>query len=415
MLRRFYHGWIVVAATIVMLTLIVGSTFSSYSLYVLPVAEEFKLSRADANSGVILLNLGVAAVSPFLGRLLDRMSARYVMVAASVAFAAAMVVIANSHSLWLTAAVLALVLPFGFQGAGPLVGPVLIARWFTAHRTRAMVISQIGFSVGGLVVPPVVAALIEAQGWRNALMIVGLATGTVLLALALTLRERPGPDDREVGPGIEAAPASVSASAPLKVAAILGSAQLWTITFGCGSAVAMGSALVVSFVPVARAEGLSTLEGASLISLMSGCGIAAKLVYAVFADRIDKILLMAAIFLLGAAVYAALHLSDSYAVLIVSAGVLGVIGGVTSPTFFALLADRFGPASFGTASGLAVPINAILGLVAIRYAGEVFDRTGGYDFMFVSFVALHVLAAALIFATKFTRNLAERAAAEAAS
>ena len=406
-MARYYYGWVVVAASMVMFALTVGSTFSSYSLFVLPVAEEFKLSRADANSGIILLNLGVAAVSPFLGRLLDRMRTRHVMMAASIAFGLALVVLANSRSIWLNMAVLALVLPFGFQGAGPLSAPFLIARWFTAQRTRAMVISQIGLSLGGLLVPPLVATLIEGLGWRAALTILGVATGAILFAISLTLRERPGSDDHEVRSTSQSASAAAPAAAPLKVGAILRSAQLWTMTLGIGSAVGMGSSLLVSIVPVARAEGLSTLQGASLISIMSGAGIAAKLLYSVVADRLDKILLLTGLFLFGAAIYAGLHFSADYGALVVCAVGLGIIGGITSPIFFALLADRFGPTSYGTASGLAIPINSLLGVVMVRYAGEVFDRTGGYDFMFVSYAALHLIAAALIFATRFTRNLAE--------
>ena len=67
-------------------------------------------------------------------------------------------------------------------------------------------------------------------------------------------------------------------------------------------------------------------------------------------------------------------------------------------------ADRFGAPSFGTVTGLTVPVVAALGVMSMRYAGEVYDRTGGYDLLFVTFAVLNIVAAGAIFATRFTRG-----------
>jgi len=46
------------------------------------------------------------------------------------------------------------------------------------------------------------------------------------------------------------------------------------------------------------------------------------------------------------------------------------------------------------------PLLALVGALCVRYAGEVFDRTGGYDFAFLSFVASQAFAALLMFGTR---------------
>jgi nitrate/nitrite transporter NarK len=38
----------------------------------------------------------------------------------------------------------------------------------------------------------------------------------------------------------------------------------------------------------------------------------------------------------------------------------------------------------------------IIGAVCVRYAGEVYDRTGSYNLMFITFVAAQVVAAVLM-------------------
>jgi hypothetical protein len=50
---------------------------------------------------------------------------------------------------------------------------------------------------------------------------------------------------------------------------------------------------------------------------------------------------------------------------------------------------------------LMAPIVAVVSAVAVRFAGEVYDRTAGYDVMFYTFIVTQLLATALIFSTRF--------------
>lgn len=393
-------------------TLVMGATFSTYGLFVLPVAAEFHLSRADANTGLAILNVGAAVLSPFLGPLLDRVSARRVMLVSCVLFMAGFAVIARSHSLWLNVAVLALVLPFATKGAGTLTAPLLVVRWFTVQRGRAVALSQLGLSLGGFVVAPAVGALIQGYGWRNALMVMGVGAGALMFAIALVIRERPGPDDHEGGSAPPAGVAGVAAAPRLmSVGQILKAPAFWTISLSCGLAAAVSGALLVTIAPLGREQGLSMMQAASLISIMSACGIGAKLLLAVVADRIDRVVLLTILFAAGALLNAGLMFSQTYGQLLAAAAGLGLINAAMIPVQYALFADRFGPASFGTVTGLRIPLSALLGVVGLRYAGEVFDRTGGYEVMFVTFIVVQLVAAATIFATRLAPRTATLATA----
>ena len=406
-MKTFYYGWVVVAAAATIFTLVLGSTFSVYGLFVLPVSEEFNLSRANANTGVILLNTGSALLSPFLGRLLDRVSARRLIMLSGLMFAASLAIISRSSSIWLDAAVLALMLSFACKGAGTLTAPLLVVRWFTVQRGRATAIAQLGMSLGGLLLPPVVGFLIETTGWRNALLITGVGAGAAIFAIGAAIRERPGPGDREVA----AAPAPASATGapsgkpdagPMKLGAILSAPEFWIINIGCSMASSILTAVTITLAPLGREQGLSVVQAATLISAMAACGVCGKLVLAAVADRIDKIVLLTIVFLLGAVVNAGLMVSDGHVQLLIAAGSLGLVGSAVLPMKYALLADRFGSSSFGTVAGFGVPVSAVIGIVAVRYAGEVFDRTGGYDLLFVTFVVVEIAAALAILALRFT-------------
>lgn len=63
---RIYYGWYIVAISVVILTLLLGSTYHSFGVFVLPVSEDFGLSRAETNTALILFSLGNAICAPIM-------------------------------------------------------------------------------------------------------------------------------------------------------------------------------------------------------------------------------------------------------------------------------------------------------------------------------------------------------------
>jgi len=382
-------------------TLVMGVTYSAYGLFVIPVSEEYGLSRADANSGLIILNIGVSVLSPFLGRALDVIAARTIMLLAGIAFIASYCILAWSGSLWLAVAVYALILPFAVKGTGTLTAPLLVARWFTANRARAMTLSQLGYSGGGLLIPPIVGYLIASYGWRTALFAIGAGAGLILLGIALAIRERPGPGELEQAPPQASTGQQADDRQPTEVAmplrAVIMSPRFWALSLGCGLPSAAGTGLLVSFVPLGREGGLSLVQAASLISAMSASGIVAKVLIALVADRIDRIVLLTGMFIAGGVLNIGLYACEGYLPLLGVAIGLGFATSAIIPLQYAVAAERFGVASFGVVVGLIVPVTAVLGILSIRASGEIYDRTGGYDLMCLIFAAVHLIAAAIVF------------------
>lgn len=406
-MQRIYYGWFIVAASMLVYMLVIGGTFSAFGLFVQPVSAELDLSRADMNTGMIFLNFGSAILAPFVGRILDRTSLKKVMIVSAILIGASLAALGLSQSLWLSALIISLPLAAGIMGAGTLTMSVLLARWFVIYRGRAMTLAVIGLSLGSIVVVPIVGWLIEVEGWRAALLILGATLGVLLLLISLAIRVQPGPDDVEsqtASPSqANAAAASRQPSTPPPAMSLVGMPQFWTIALGVGLGLAVPQALMITIVPLALETGLSMMQAASLVSVAGVSAIAAKLVLAFIADRLDRILLVTALVSLGVLPNAMLLVSESYALLLVSAAVMGVTTATITPIYYALLADRFGLAAFGSARGLIAPITAVIGAAGIRFIGEVFDRTGHYDVGFGVFIVVDLVAAGLLFATRYTR------------
>jgi MFS family permease len=406
--RQVYYGWYVVAITIVIFTVLVGSIFSAFGVFVLPVSAELKLSRAEMNTAIGLVSFGNAALAPFVGWLLDRVAAKSVMVVCSIVYGVSMVTLGLAHILWLSTLVLVLGIPLAYLGAGSLSATLLIARWFTARRGRAMMLTGLGLSLGSLIGPPAIGLLVEANGWRTSLIILGVGLGALLVGLAVIVRERPGPNDveltREPVPGMHPSEEGRRAPLPMKVLAILQMPQFWTMSVSTAVAMGVFTTIAISLIPLARAHGLSMLEATGLMSVMGAAAIVGALLFAPIADRVDRVSLLSVLFLLGVLLNAVLLSGDRYVILLAAAITLGVATGTATPTFYALLADRFRTSSFGTVRGISFLLIGAFAVIELRFGGALFDRTGDYRATFGAAIALSVAAAALMLTTRFTRR-----------
>jgi MFS family permease len=402
---RIYYGWYIVALSILALMLTIGSTMNSYGMYVLPASEDLGLSRADVNTGLILINLGMAALAPIVGRMLDIYPIRWIMCGGALMFGASFLILGLSHNVWLSAFALALPLPLGIAGIGHLAMTTVVARWFKAQLGRAMALAMMGMSAGTVVMAPTIGYLIEALGWRMCLIVLGGAFTCVFLVIVLLVRERPGPNDIEPGsekiaPPEGGEPVQPALGKPLAVMELLRMPIFWVLSLSVALCLSVLQTTVISIVPIAQEGGISVTKAATLLSVLGACSLAGKALLAVIGDWIDRVFSLSLIFVFVGLSSGALLLGNSYEILLFCAAMQGLAAAAITPIFMALLAERIGAASFGTANGAAALIMSVSAAIMVRLGGEIYDRTGGYDAMFIAFVAISLVAAVLVLGSK---------------
>lgn len=397
-----YYGWYITAALGLILTIVVGSTLNAFGLFVLPVSKEFGLSRADINTAFILLNVGIAVIAPFIGRALDRFPAKRIMLIATLCLGFAFTVLSLSRSLWLSGFIMLVPLPIAFLAAGTITYSIVLARWFSLQRGRAIMLAQVGAPLGSITVAPLVAWLIAVEGWRTALATMGGVGTVILLLLLLVIRERPGPGESESGPvSPEVAQARVAAEPekPARVKDLLSTSLFWMTAFGYALPICLAQAMAVTIVPLAMESGIGTTQAATLVSISGAAAIFGNLAMSSIADKFDRTKLLVFFALLGVGMGVLPLLGHSYFLLATTGVIIGLSTGTMAPIFYATFADRFGVPSFGTVRGLIQPISAVMNALAVRFAGEVFDRTGEYALLFQTMIAVQLLAAVLIYFT----------------
>ena len=148
-----FDGWRVVGVMFAAQALTVGVTGYAYSLFLKPIGEEFGIDPARLGLGQSGLMFAMMLVGPLLGVALDRYSIRALVIAGAVTFAAGLALLAAASSLVWMAVAYCLIIGVGSLLAGPVSANKLVVSWFMRMRGRALGVSSVGTSAGGVLLP----------------------------------------------------------------------------------------------------------------------------------------------------------------------------------------------------------------------------------------------------------------------
>ena len=382
---HWYYGWTVIGVAMLFKGVLFGVTFYSFTLYANEwlADPDIEVSAATVMLGSSLVMMMSGFISPLLGRALDHVSIRHFICLGATMTAIGMVLVAHATAFWQILAVYTCLLPFGIVLTGPLSAQTLTVKWFDGRRGTAMGIVTTGTSIGGFLVPVLIAYLFAETDWRTGHLVIA-ATVLVLILPPVWLLVRNSPRHMGIDPDPPASkPTDLSArkDAPLRhwtTRTILGEPNFWVI---CGVMFLLGSgfsAISLHVSPFATDLGIPKVQHGFFISLYAGTMIPAKILFGHLSDRVDaRYLLWGAAMCLGVCA-ALLVATDSFAMLAVSCVFLGAASGSMLPLMGNLVSTRFGVHAFGRVMGMLGPFNACAGFAPVA-VGAVRDASGSYD------------------------------------
>lgn len=401
-----FHGWWIVGVAMLAQAVSVGLGIYSYGLLVLPIGSELGANRMEMMWGKTGLSLMTIVVSPILGVLLDRRSTRALMIFGALALGSAFALISVSRTPWEFAFAFAVLPAVAMAFLGPLGTSVLVTRWFTAQRGRALSLAALGSSIGGLLIPLLFQALIDARGWRSACLWTGIAA-IALLAPAILVLVRNRPADLALYPdGAATARPSTAHAAGAPVVHLLRSGLFWRIAITVGAVFAANAALLVNLVPFAQGQGIASKQAALLVSVFAISGIGGKLLFGLVADRVDLKIALVALMALQAPPILAMGTTSTYPVMAISAAVLGMASGGLMPGWTALLARIYGPMHCGRVLGRMLPVAGVMSTLIVPFVGLLFDRSGDYARAFMFLAVLVILATVFLAPLRHVTRLA---------
>ena len=379
------RAWGIVGALSVTETVSWGILYYAFAVFLLPMQQELGYSAAQL-AGAFSLALLVSAVAGIaVGRHLDRRGPRALMTAGSITGVVLVLAWSQVHGL---AAFYLLWAGIGVVMAAVLYEPafVVLAKWFPepGERRRAMTAMTLVAALASFIFLPLAQALIDAHGWRDALVILAVVLAVVTIPLhAVALRAAP------------AHPRTVQRSASAREA--VRSASFWLLSSAFFLATIAGIAVVVQGIPFLLERGYGTAFAAFAIGLIGVSQIPGRIVFAAVGGRLPEPWSSMSVFALIAAGILLVVGVDAPAAVVAGMILLGMGNGMATLARATTIADRYGAASYGAIASVmgagTMSARAVAPVAAAAWAATV-----GYASMLLTLCALAVLAVLLAFA-----------------
>lgn len=383
---RSGRGRWIVAALAVTQTIGYGVLYYAFSVFLTPMARELGATHAQIAAALTLSILTAAALAPAAGRWLDARGGRGLMSAGSILAAAAVLAWSRVGTLWQLYAVFAAI---GIACAMVLYEAAFAVSvaWYNGDergRAGGLLALTIVAGFASAIFIPLTGLLVDAYGWRQALVILALLYGVTAIPLhALLIRRRPGTARTRA--------AAADRAAIVKAAVRRRPFWLLVIAFTAnGGAVATIAILLVTYL---IHLGHPPVLAATLAGLLGVLSVTGRLITTGLQTRLPAALIAAAIFALqGVAVLLLPLVGQSVAGAIGSVLTFGLGFGIASITLPHLLVARYGTAAYATLSGriavFSVADKALAPLGAVALA-----QAAGYTWVMAAVAAASAIAA----------------------
>jgi MFS family permease len=342
------------------------------------VQAEFGVARGTASLPYTVSMAALAIGGIFMGRLVDRVGVMLPVIGGALSLSLGYILAAQASSLWQFTLIQAVLI--AFFGASTTFAPLVAdtSLWFQRRRGIAVAICASGNYLAGMVWPPLLQHLIETIGWRGAHTTVGVICLVVMLPLTIMLRRRP-PVDAGAEEAVEAVRFGVAGLSPGAVQALLVAAGLT-----CCIAMSMPQVHIVAY---CADLGYGPAQGAAMLSLMLGFGIASRLASGFIADRIGGFAtLLMGTMLQAVALVMYLGFNGLSSLYVVSA-LFGLFQGGIVPSYAMVVREIF-PAREAASRISAVLMATIAGMAIGGWmSGAIFDLTGSYRAAFLNGIA----------------------------
>ena len=377
----------------------------AFGAYVLLIEDEFGWSKAALAGAFALARLESGLLGPLQGWMIDRFGPRVIMRCGLVIFGLGMIALSQIASIW-DFYIVVFAIALGNSLGGFLSVTVALVNWFNRHRAKALAVAQLGFSLGGVLVPITIFAM-ETFGWRATAIASGIIILLVAWPVTRVMHHRPEElgETRDGLPDVEFRTRSdaegkvarpIDRSWEFTAREALRTSSFWWISLGhATSLLVVGAVMVHLVLHVHGSLGYSLGTAGLIVALVTFMQIIGQVGITIVGDRVNKQVTVVICMGVHAAGLLLLAYAENMVMVIGFAVLHGIAWGVRGPLMQALRADYFGTASFGTIMGwssLVVMAGMSIGPI---FAGWMADHTGSYTAGFA------VLSAAALFGSVF--------------
>jgi len=400
MKSRFFYGYWIVLVLFYCFFIVAGCGSYIFSIFVLPIQEQFGWGRGDIMLALTLYFLSMGAASPLAGKLVTRYGARRVIALGAFLAGLGFALVPLMQELWHFYCCYVLI-GIGIAIMGLVPGTAVVSNWFRKRRGTALGIMSTGIGVGGFVMASVTGNFfIPNFGWQTSFLLVAIITWASIPPVLLIIRTKPEemglhPDGITVPDQVTEEKSLPAAASGLSLKAAIGMATFWLITVSFLTNGFSMDGVLHTQVPFLEDTGFPM---ALASTALGGVGLSSSLGKFFFGWLCDRIPPKYAWFianilqLSGIIVLINIGPTSSISSLWLYAILFGLGVGGWLPTMSMLTSTSFGLASYAVIFGMVNLAHSIGSAVGPLFAGYMYDATGSYQLAFTIFLVLFAVS-----------------------
>lgn len=396
--RGWYHGWSIVAVCVLSQVAANGLTYNAYSLFLRDWSAQLHAPISQLQLPIAGMALVAALLSPMVGALADKYPARRLFGWGLFGIAIFYVAISAATASWQVVALYAVLAPLSLCLSTAVVANALISRWFVRRLGLALGLSAFGIGMAGVLLPPVIAALLPTVGWRiiwrGGALVVALL---VLPVVVLVIRNRPAGDEGKYYLSSDGKAAGFhghgAAGSQVGWREVAARKNFWLLVAIYLPMMALYGGCAQNLAPYAASHGLSQQSAGVLLSVLSFSHLVATLVLGLLSDRFGNRLPFAGLAVVMVSGAAILAFGAGFPALAVGCALVGFGGGLFT-LLAAAIAVEFGAHAVGRAFGLCMFFIPLTALAPFAVA-KIEEGTGSYTPALMGLATLVIISGAL--------------------
>jgi MFS family permease len=403
----FFYGWIIVVVTFVTMAIGVNAR-TSFSLFFPPIIDEFGWERGITAGAFSFGFLISGAMSPLIGRMMDRFGPRVVMELGVALMGGGLLLAPLTTRPWHLYLTIGVMVGAGSVCLGYSGQSLFLPNWFNRRRGLAMGIAFAGVGIGSITLLPWAQLMIEQTGWRTACTAIGIVVLVVLAPINLLLRKRPQDlglePDGDTAPSASAKPVSYVvdpewAGVDWTLARAVRTARFWWLALGYFGGLYIWYAVQVHQTKYLLDIGFSPSVGVWALGVVSLLGIPGQIALGHLSDRLGREWIWTASCMGFAICFAALialaHV-PSLMLVYIMVFAQGALGYGLTAILGAVVFEIFQGKQYGSIFGSVMLAGLAGGAAGPWVTGFLHDLSGSYALAFAIGIGVSALSAAAI-------------------
>ena len=392
---KLFYGWVIVMGGMFVMGTVIGIGWNCFSQFIKPVCADMGFSRQAMGTNMTLLSFSQMFVNFSWGTITKKISLKKLMRFASVLNPLAYFCYSFAQNIWMFY-ICSVVIGITMIMLTTLAFSLILSNWFHEKRGTALGITTMGTGIGGMLLNPVAASLIESFGWRTAYQVLAVVI-FICTVIPVWFLIRVRPEEMGLKPlGWEKELAAAGGHVP-EEEGMLFKDLIKTGRFRavclcvCFSSTAIGT-LTQLMSPHMTDNGYSTSAAALMVSVCMAALAIGKMSLGMIYDKLGtrkSTLLSISCGLIGLTGMVLCANKLMLPLIVIGQCFGSSFGTVGVPV---ITQNLFGKRDYSQCYGFIAACSSVGGAISPTLNGAVFDRMGSYNPAFLLWISLLIVA-----------------------